>query len=284
MDCRAFASIGCLFVCVLIGGRAVAQTAETPVGKPIQLLQLMHPGNSAAKSGERSAAKHTSKPHPAAKKSASTKLPSKDSTSNGAPHAAAVGAAAAAPQMPSAPTSESAWSAVKAIRPDIRDHLVGAAVQAIRANIRDHLVGGVRAIVAQNAAAGSTLLSGSVMAPPSKSIDRQTVRVASPDDADEIDLAIEEQGTPVTDALMAAASAVKATITETAASADQSDVGAAAASQTPNSNISSTSWLLRVMGALGTAVAVGLVAWFLIGSAPLRTVSAKTEPSVATPV
>jgi hypothetical protein len=281
MECRAFASIGCLFVCVLVGGQAVAQTAGTgPVGKPIELLQLMHPGNSAAKSHERSAAKHTSKSHPAAKKPASTKLASKESTSNGAPHVAAVVAAAAAPQVPSAPTSETAWSAVKAIRPDIRDHLVGAAVQAIRVDIRDHLVGAVQAIVAQNAAAGPTLLPGSAIAPPSKlAIDRQTVRVASPDDANEIDLATDEQSAPV-----AAATAVKATITEMAAPADQSDAGAAAASQTPSSNISSTSWLLRVMGALGTAAAVGLVAWFLIGSAPLRTVSVKAAPSVATPV
>jgi hypothetical protein len=279
MECRAFASIGCLFVCVLVGGQAVAQTAGTgPVGKPIQLLQLMHPGNSAAKSHERSAAKHRSKSHPAAKKPASTKLASKESTSNGAPHVAAVVAAAAAPQVPSAPTSETAWSAVKAIRPDIRDHLVGAAVQAIRADIRDQLVGAVQAIVAQNAAAGPTLLPGSAIAPSSKlAIDRQTVRVASPD-ANEIDLATDEQGAPVTDALVA-----EATITETAAPA-QSDTGAAAASQTPSSNISSTSWLLRVMGALGTAAAVGLVAWFLIGSAPLRTVSVKAAPSVATPV
>jgi hypothetical protein len=153
MECRAFASIGWLFVCVLVGGQAVAQTAGTgPVGKPIQLLQLMHPGNSAAKSHERSAAEHRSKSHPAAKKPASTKLASKESTSNGAPHVAAVVAAAAAPQVPPAPTSETAWSAVKAIRPDIRDHLVGAAVQAIRVDIRDHLVGAVQAIVAQNAA------------------------------------------------------------------------------------------------------------------------------------
>jgi hypothetical protein len=287
MECRAFASIGCLFVCVLVGGQAVAQTAGTgPVGKPIQLLQLMHPGNSAAKSHERSAAKHTSKSHPAAKKPTSTKLASKESTSNGAPHATAVVAAAAAPQVPSAPTSETAWSAaVKAIRADIRDHLVGAAVQAIRADIKDHLVGAaVQAIVAQNAAAVPTLLPGSAIAPPSElAIDSQTVRVASPDDANEIDLATDKQGAPVTDALVAAVTAVKATITETAAPADQSDSGAAAASRTPSSNVSSTSWLLRVMGALGTAVAVGSVAWFLIGPAPLRTAVVKAAPSVATP-
>jgi hypothetical protein len=68
-------AIGCLFICGLFGGQAAAQTASTePVGKPIQLLQLTHPGKPEAKPHERSAAKHTSKSHLAAKKSASPKL------------------------------------------------------------------------------------------------------------------------------------------------------------------------------------------------------------------
>jgi hypothetical protein len=98
-------------------------------------------------------------------------------------------------------------------------------------------------------------------------IDGQTVRVASPDDANEIDLAI-EQG-----ALPAAAPAVKAANTETAAPADKSDSAAAAVSQTPSSKVGSASWLMQVMAALGAAVAAGSVAWFLIGSAPQRMVS-----------
>jgi hypothetical protein len=268
MGCRV-SSIGCLFVCVLVGGQAVAQTAGTrQVGKPVQLLQLMNPGNSAAKSHKRSATKHTSKSHPAAKKHSSSKLASKENTSNGPPHAAAVDAAAAPPQVSSAPTSETAWAAVKAIRADIRNHLSGAAMQAIRADMRDRLGAAMQAIVAQNAAAVPTLLLG---APPSKlAIDSQTFRVASADDANEIDLTTDEQGAPVTDAPVATVTAMKATITQTAAPADPSDFGAAAASQTPDSNVSSTSWLLRVMGALGTAVAVGSAAWFLIGSASPR--------------
>ena len=105
-------AIGCLFVCGLFGGQAAAQTASTePVGKPIQLLQLTHPGKPEAKPYERSAAKHTIKFHLAAKKPASPKLASKESTSNGAPHVTAAVAAAAAPQAPPAPTSETAWPA-----------------------------------------------------------------------------------------------------------------------------------------------------------------------------
>ena len=234
-------AIGCLFICGLFGGQAAAQTASTePVGKPIQLLQLTHPGKPEAKPHERSAAKHTSKSHLAAKKSASPKLASKESTSNGAPHVTAVVAAAAAPQAPPAPTSETAWPVA------------------------------TQASVAESAATvPATLQPGKAIAPPSELvIDGQTVRVASPDDANEIDLATNEQG-----ALPAAAPAVKAASTETAAPADKSDSAAAAVSQTPSSKVGSTSWLMQVMAALGAAVAAGSVAWLLIGSAPQRMVS-----------
>ena len=245
MECRVFASlgrIGFLFVCGLFGGQAVAQTASTePVGKPMQLLQLMHPGKSEAKPHERSAAKHTSKSHLAAKKRASTKLASKESTSNGAPHVTAV-----APRLPR-----------RRCRP--RRHQRPPGQLAAQAS------------VAESAAAVPTLQPGPAIAPPSELvIDGQTVRVASPDDANEIDLATNEQGALVSDASPAAATAVKAASTETAAPADKSDSGAAAVSQTPSSKVGSTSWLLRVMAALGAAVAAGSVAWFLIGSAPQR--------------
>jgi hypothetical protein len=147
-------------------------------------------------------------------------------------------AAAAAPQAPPAPTSETAWPVA------------------------------TQASVAESAAAvPATLQPGPAIAPPSELvIDGQTVRVASPDDANEIDLATNEQG-----ALPAAAPAVKAASTETAAPADKSDSAAAAVSQT--SKVGSTSWLMQVMAALGAAVAAGSVAWFLIGSAPQRMVS-----------
>ena len=217
-------AIGCLFICGLFGGQAAAQTASTePVGKPIQLLQLTHPGKPEAKPHERSAAKHTSKSHLAAKKPASPKLASKESTSNGAPHVTAAVAAAAAPQAPPAPTSETAWPA------------------AAQASVAESV-----------AAVPATLQPGPAIAPPSELvIDGQTVRVASPDDANEIDLAI-EQG-----ALPAAAPAVKAANTETAAPADKSDSAAAAVSQTPSSKVGSASWLMQVMAALGAAVAAG---------------------------
>ena len=103
--------------------------------------------------------------------------------------------------------------------------------------------------------------------------------MASPDDANEIDLAANEQGAPVSDAPLSAATAVKGTSIETAAPTDKSDTGAAAVSQTPSSNVSGASWLLQVMAALAAAVATGWVAWFLIGSAPLRTVNVSEASS-----
>ena len=93
----AGAAVGCLFVCGLFGGPGMAQTASTdPVGK---LIQLLHPDESETKPRERSAAKHSSKAHLAAKKRASTKLASKESTSNGAAHVTAVAARPAAPHL-----------------------------------------------------------------------------------------------------------------------------------------------------------------------------------------
>ena len=84
----ASAAIGCLFVCGLFGGLGVAQTASTePVGKPMQLL---HAGKSETKPTEGSAAKHSSKAHPVAKKRASTKPASKENTSIGAPQVTAL--------------------------------------------------------------------------------------------------------------------------------------------------------------------------------------------------
>ena len=185
----AGAAIGCLFVCGLFGGQGMAQTASTdPVGK---LMQLLQPGKSETKPPERSAAKHSSKANPAAKKRASTKPAAKESTSNGA---------------------------------------------------------------------------SQVTAPPSELvIDGEAVRVASPDDANDIDLAVNTQGTLASDASPAAATVVTAAGTETIAPADRSNSGAAAVSQTPSSSIGTMSWLLRVIAALRGAVATGSIAWFLIG-------------------
>ena len=182
----AGAAVGCLFVCGLFGGQGMAQTASTdPVGK---LIQLLHPGELETKPHERSAAKHSSKAHPAAKKRASTKPAAKESTLNGGPH----------------------------------------------------------------------------ITPSELVIDGEATRVASPNDASDIDLAANAQGALESDAPSAAATVVKAASTETIAPADKSNSGAAVVSQTPSSSIGSVSWLLWIIAALSGAVATGSMAWFLI--------------------
>ena len=48
------------------------------------------------------------------------------------------------------------------------------------------------------------------------------------------------------------------------------DATSAMVAQAQRADVSSTSWFLQVMAALGGAAAAGSVAWFLIGSAPQR--------------
>jgi hypothetical protein len=233
MRWRSLVSIACLFVSVLVADQAVAQTAGTqPVGKPIELLQFMHSDNAAAKPHENSVAKNRSKSHLAAKDPATTKRASRESRANEASRATAMGVSNAAAREPSAPTSETT-------RPPVMQAI---AVPTLRPDV-----------------ATSSKIA----------IDHQTVLVVSPDVANEIDLAAGEQGAPATDALPAAATAASETYTETAAPAVKPNSGAAVVSQTPSVNVGSFSWLLQVTAALGIAVAIGAVTWFLIGSAPL---------------
>jgi hypothetical protein len=111
-----------------------------------------------------------------------------------------------------------------------------------------------------------------VTAPPSELvIGGKAVRVASPDHANDIDLATDAQGALASDASPAAATVVTAASTETNAPADESNSGAAALSQTPSSSICSMSWLLWIIAALSAAMATGSLAWFLIGPAPQLT-------------
>ena len=185
----AGAVVACLFICGLFGGQGMAQTVSTgPVGKPIQLQQPTHPGKSETRPPERSAAKHSSKAHPAAKKRASTKPAAKESTLN------------------------------------------------------------------------------AQVTPNELMVDGETVRVSSPDDANDLDMAANEKGAAASDASPAAATVVTAAGTETIALADKSNSGAAAFAAAPSSGIGTMSWLLRVIAALSGAVAIGSIAWFLIGS------------------
>ena len=92
-------------------------------------------------------------------------------------------------------------------------------------------------------------------------IDSEAMQVASPNDANEIDLSANAKGVQASDAPAAATTASA----ETIAPAVQSNSGEAVVSQTPSSSIGSMSWLLRVIAALSGAVVTGSLAWFLIG-------------------
>jgi hypothetical protein len=93
----------------------------------------------------------------------------------------------------------------------------------------------------------------------------QEVRVASPDDVNEIDLAANNA--------TASPSAPAADSGEVSPKADSVSVAVAQQRQVSqeHSPIGSPSWIMQVVAALGGAVAAGSVAWFLIGSAPQRT-------------
>jgi hypothetical protein len=100
--------------------------------------------------------------------------------------------------------------------------------------------------------------------PRAVAVDGQTVQVAAPDRANAIDLAADDSpggapaaapgdpahGTP-------AAQTVLAAPVHRDASQDADEVGSA-------------SWIAQVLAALGGAAAAGTVAWFLIGSGPVR--------------
>lgn len=101
----------------------------------------------------------------------------------------------------------------------------------------------------------------------------QSVKVASPGEVNEIDLAANNAAPQTTDAAPVGVTAGTPPSTETSGSTPKTDsmkTVAVAPPQQPN-EIGSTSWILQVLAALGGAVTAGTVAWFLIGAAPQRT-------------
>jgi hypothetical protein len=97
------------------------------------------------------------------------------------------------------------------------------------------------------------------MQPSEVVVEGQTVQIASPDQVNALDLAADNH----TDAA--------------AMPADRADAAAhtqtvlAAPVHVEASPVGSPSWIAQVLAALGGAVAAGSVAWFLIGSGPVRT-------------
>jgi len=123
----------------------------------------------------------------------------------------------------------------------------------------------------------TTAFAGQSAEPPSGAIvvAGQTVQVAaSPDDANALDLAANDQGDAATP--MAAADPVAAQPTASAAPVVRAMVVAAVPEKaiTVSQNatrVGSASWIAQVLAALAGAIAAAIAAWFLIGVTPRRT-------------
>jgi hypothetical protein len=95
-------------------------------------------------------------------------------------------------------------------------------------------------------------------APSAVVVGAQTVQVAAPDQVNEIDLAAHD------------ASAATAMPTDLADATPAPQTAFAAPVHRDADAVGGGSWLAQVLAALGGAAAAGAVAWFLIGSGPVR--------------
>lgn len=96
----------------------------------------------------------------------------------------------------------------------------------------------------------------------------QTLRIKSPDQVNALDATAQPDAPPGTPVAAPSESAAAAPTI-----APQSALAAPAQEQTSKTPVGSGSWAAQVLAALGGAIAAGAVAWFLIGSGPLRTYS-----------
>jgi hypothetical protein len=99
----------------------------------------------------------------------------------------------------------------------------------------------------------------------------QTVQIASPDQVNELDLAAQDLAATASNTTSAVPAASVPAANTAPALASKSDSLATAWSQLSASQVGSTSWIAKVLAALGGAVAAGSAAWFLIGATPQRT-------------
>jgi hypothetical protein len=105
-------------------------------------------------------------------------------------------------------------------------------------------------------------------------VNGQTVQISAPDEVNDLDRAASEQSTAEQSADTRAPqpsgdSDMQSAMTRVASATVSDDAGQNANQHA--SPVGSASWIAQVMAALGGAVAAGAVAWFLIGSGPVRT-------------
>jgi hypothetical protein len=235
----------CLIASVITAGAVLAQTAtENNPGRPLQLLQNIKPVKTAA---------HI-KPAAASTAATSARKTKMAAKAHFRPHVrVAANRHPIATQMAQAVTRESA--------PPVSPPAAAANAVAMPSPSLEPIAPSAMPVPSELVVGG------------------QEVRVASPDDVNEIDLAA-NNATASPSALAADpanAAAPAANTGEVSPKADAFSVAVAQQQQVSqehsqeHSPIGSPSWIMQVVAALGGAVAAGSVAWFLIGSAPQRT-------------
>jgi hypothetical protein len=244
---------GCLFASGLFTGGAAAQSAE-PVGGPLQLLKLMHPGKSEARPRVKLAKPATAKS--ASERSAKSSIKSSTKTRVASRKKLRSYFAVAERKR------RQVESALQAAAPPASDNASPAAPTAMTADAATlapvQQMPAAPQIVAPTAGTASQLV-----------IDGQTVQVASADEVNEIDLAASDAGV-ANAASRGPRLASNTPASAVAESAAQSEPTSAALVEAPTPEMSTTSWILQVLAALGGAIAAGTVAWFLMRSAPPR--------------
>jgi hypothetical protein len=251
---------GCLFATGQFAGGAAAQSAE-PVGAPLQLLKLMHPGKSEPSARVKHAAKPVARSADKSSEKSSTKTRMASRKKRRPYFAVAerkrrqVEAAlqTAAPPAPPASsnssnnTSNSSWPAAPTAM--TADAATLAPVQQMPATPQ---------IAAPAAGTPSELI-----------VNGQTVQVASADEVNEIDLAAGDASVAnaASRGPKLASNTPPSAVAEAAA---KSEPTTAALVEAPTPEMGTTSWILQVLAALGGAIAAGAVAWFLMRSAPPR--------------
>jgi len=229
---------------------AAAQTAD-PAGPPLKLLAGLSPPHAkthAAKSHAAATSPHAKTARKKVAHASDRKIAAKKRTHHREPAIASAGESAPA----SAPTPQPAETAAQS---------VSAALPA-NAWAADPAPAAVSApIVDATAAAQPAPTASATDDSPVKEVvvDGRTVQVAAPDQVNDMDLAAKNDSgnEPASAANVAAFTPSTQTVL-------------AAPVHTERSQIGSGSWIAQVLAALGGAVAAGAVAWFLIGSGPVR--------------
>jgi hypothetical protein len=246
---RSAAVCGCLFASGLFTGGAAAQSAE-PVGGPLQLLKLMHPGKSEAIPHVKLAKPATAKPvtERSAKSSTKTRVASRKKPR---PYFAVAER-----------KRRQVESALQAAAPPASDNASPAAPTAMTADA-------ATLAPVQQMPAAPQIVAPTAGTPSQLVIDGQTVQVASADEVNEIDLAASDASVAnaASRGPKLASNTPPSAVTESAAKSEPTSAELVEA-QTPE--ISTASWILQILAALGGAIAAGTVAWFLMRSAPPR--------------